>query len=241
MNITEIKAHDAATLELMIALAKADRAADYAMHEIHDEAGDTKVNRNGTRSYTDRVWQLTDAEAQDKLAAVAADPKTNYRHAATSGGDDSFFAYIGSQAQARLDALREAHEEIARLGAEINALDDVFRANGWARFEAVPGGHIHNRNATCHTLRPTTRVAWVVELSGDTEADAVAQYGPALCSHCFKSAPVEWIQQAKVQKDSEGNVLTLAQAKVIADEKAEAKRVREEKKAAKEARQAARG
>jgi hypothetical protein len=238
MNITEIKAHDAATYALMVELAKADRAAEYAMSRIHDAAGDKKVNVSKRYGYSNYVWQMDDAEAQVKVAAIVADPKGTYAYGQDS--KDSFYAYIGREAQGKLDDLREANEEIARLGALINAQEDVFRAEGWARFEAVPGGHIHNRNATCHTLRPTTQVAWIPELSGDTEADAVAKYGPALCSHCYKGAPVEWIQQAKVQKNADGNVATLAEAQAIADEKAAKKAAREAKKAAKAARAAAR-
>jgi len=237
MNIADIKAHDAATYALLVELAKAKQGADYAMSRVHEAAYDRKVRVNLGVGRSEYRYQLTDVEAQDKVADLAADPATHYPHK-SSDNDASFLAYIAKEAQGTLDNLRKVNEEITRLGSEIADREDVFHANRWARFEAVPGGHIHNRNSTCHTLRPTTRVAWIVELSGDTEADAVALYGPALCSHCFKSAPVEWIQQAKVQKttDSRGEVqiLTLAEAQAIADEKAA-------KKAAKEAKKAARG
>ncbi len=237
MDITQIKAHDAATYALMIDRMKADRNADYALDRIHDEAGDRRVNFSKRYGYSDYRWQMDDVEAQVKVADLAADPRSNYPY--KGEGEHlraDFYAYIGEKAQVRLDALREATQEIIRLGNEIAAREAVFYANRWARFEIAHGGHIHNRNSTCHTLRPTTRVAWIPELSGDTEADAVAQYGPALCSHCFKSAPVEWLQQAKVQKDSEGNPITLAEAQKIADEKAAKKAAKEAKKAARQSR-----
>ena len=53
------------------------------------------------------------------------------------------------------------------------------------------GGHIHSTMA-CSTCRPTTVFAWLPELSGLSEKDAVEAYGPLLCSVCFPSAPVEW-------------------------------------------------
>lgn len=240
---TEIKAHDAATYEMMFEKARTERSLEWALHKLHEEAGDQKVNRDGSRGYNNRTWGMTDQEAFDIVRALAADPRANYRY--STDGDDDFFAYIGKHAQEMADNVIALQDKIKGFASSIRAQEEVYIAQGgWSRFEMVPGGHIHNRNMTCHTLRPTTQVAWIPELSGDDEATAVATYGPALCSHCYKGAPVEWIQQAKVQKttDSRGDVkiITLAEAKKIADDKAAAKKIREDKKAAKEARAAAR-
>jgi hypothetical protein len=72
------------------------------------------------------------------------------------------------------------------------ALDDLTPLyGGWSRFTIVPGGHIHTWDG-CHTLRWTTDVRWLPELSGLTEADAVEAHGEILCSHCFPTAPVAW-------------------------------------------------
>lgn len=64
---------------------------------------------------------------------------------------------------------------------------------GWSRFFLVTNtnGHIHS-SMSCSTCFADTDFAWLPELSGLTEADAVAEYGEILCSVCFKSAPVEW-------------------------------------------------
>ena len=43
------------------------------------------------------------------------------------------------------------------------------------------------------------RYGWLPKLSGMTEAEAVEEHGPALCSVCFPSAPVEW-QGGKITK-----------------------------------------
>jgi hypothetical protein len=66
--------------------------------------------------------------------------------------------------------------------------------DGWSRFYLVTSsanGHIH-RDTHCSTCRWGTEYAWLPELSGLTEADAVAEYGEILCSVCYPSAPVEW-------------------------------------------------
>ena len=64
---------------------------------------------------------------------------------------------------------------------------------GWSRFFLVQNtnGHIHS-SLHCSTCRWDTDFAWLPELSGLTEVDAVAEYGEILCSICFPSAPVEW-------------------------------------------------
>jgi hypothetical protein len=68
------------------------------------------------------------------------------------------------------------------------------RYEGWKRFYLVPGGHIHNTMhcTTCNKNGATTQFAWLPELSGLTEADAVAAHGAWLCTVCFPTAPVEY-------------------------------------------------
>jgi hypothetical protein len=63
---------------------------------------------------------------------------------------------------------------------------------GWSRFFVVTSstGHIHSSMA-CHTCKITTTYGWMPDLSGLTEVDAVAKCGPALCSVCFPSAPLD--------------------------------------------------
>ncbi len=68
---------------------------------------------------------------------------------------------------------------------------DLANYKGWQRFFMVPGGHIH-ASTGCHSLRITTLITWLPELSGETEAEAVAEHGAMLCTKCFPSAPVEW-------------------------------------------------
>jgi hypothetical protein len=99
---------------------------------------------------------------------------------------------------------------------------------GWSRFYLVTSssGHVHSSThcCTCNKGRLPTSFALVPDLSGKTEAEAVAELGPALCSVCFPSAPAEHREQATVSQ---------AQAKALADGGLEAFRVARQKAAGK--------
>lgn len=79
---------------------------------------------------------------------------------------------------------------------------------GWTRFFVVPGGHIHQSMScsTCNNGVEPTRFGWLPQLSGQSEAEAVAEQGPLLCTVCFPSAPVEWTNgrevEAQARKDA---------------------------------------
>lgn len=98
-------------------------------------------------------------------------------------------------------------EDYFRLKDQVQSENWKFRAyesehyTGWQRFYIVQGGHIHG-SRECHTLRATTRVGWLPNLSGESEQDAVNEHGPLLCTVCFPSAPVEWT--IGVKKDDDG-------------------------------------
>ena len=69
--------------------------------------------------------------------------------------------------------------------------------DGWSRFFAVAGGHIHSGMdcSTCNRVtsqsgQTFTAFAWLPALSGLTTADAIAAHGHTLCSVCFPNAPV---------------------------------------------------
>jgi hypothetical protein len=63
----------------------------------------------------------------------------------------------------------------------------------WSRFFLVPAGHIHSSMncSSCNRGKNATVFTWLPELSGLTEADAVAAHGAWLCTTCFPTAPVE--------------------------------------------------
>jgi predicted RNA-binding Zn-ribbon protein involved in translation (DUF1610 family) len=87
-----------------------------------------------------------------------------------------------------------AESRIVALEAEAKPLLDAAwgydadHYKGWNRFFLVQ--HIHN-SMHCSSFRPTTRVGWLPDVSGLTEAEAVAEHGATLCTICFPSAPVE--------------------------------------------------
>lgn len=92
--------------------------------------------------------------------------------------------------QARIDA---ATFEIEYLRAEAEPFHEVYDQHRWSRFFLVlnVNGHIHS-STSCSTCFVTTDFGWLTDLSGLTEAEAVASHGEILCSVCFPSAPVEW-------------------------------------------------
>lgn len=94
------------------------------------------------------------------------------------------------------DALRkldELREQIRANRADADKLEAVWEAHGWSRYFTVKGGHIHRDHTWGRCNRQvTTQHGWNPELSGLSEAEAVAALGPSLCTVCFPSAPVEW-------------------------------------------------
>jgi hypothetical protein len=90
----------------------------------------------------------------------------------------------------RAALIRESHAILAE--AEPYDLEFTLRGR-WNRFFLVQnnGGHIHS-SMSCSTCRYTTRFGWLPQISGQTEAEAVAAHGAILCTVCYPSAPTEW-------------------------------------------------
>jgi hypothetical protein len=98
------------------------------------------------------------------------------------------------EAQAKLDAaIARKEAQILDLQPEAKArMDaawgyDADNYGGWNRFFLVQ--HIHS-SMHCSSFRPTTRVGWLPDVSGLTEAEAVAAHGETLCTKCYPDAPV---------------------------------------------------
>jgi hypothetical protein len=89
-----------------------------------------------------------------------------------------------------LEAYEDAMIAVGTLQNEIEEMEAEY--TGWSRVFLVTSsaGHIH-RSMHCATCFPSTGYGWLPELSGLTEAEAVEAHGPALCSVCFSSAPIE--------------------------------------------------
>jgi len=157
-----------------------------------------------------RVTDMTAEQARAQLVADAAELDA-YKadHAYTEESTDlqgKPYTYHGtdwSEWNGRLpshsadhaaDLVARLDEARAELNASLAEADELEqRYTGWSRFFLVTSskGHIHS-SMHCSTCRPETIFGWLPKLSGKTEADAVAEHGPALCSVCFPTAPVEW-------------------------------------------------
>lgn len=159
--------------EIWEARAKAADTLQSKIEHVHSHIGERSSLKGRVR-----VWPTSHPDAETALrAAIAA--KTN--SPGMFGGDRTITA---------IDALRA---EIKRLDADARPLSDEYGRTRWSRFFLVvsSNGHIH-RDMNCGTCHLDTRYAWLPNLSGLTEADAVNDQGTRLCSVCFPSAPVEW-------------------------------------------------
>lgn len=157
-------------------------------------AGATRVRSSAASSFwsfNGTSW-ATLTEAESRLAAKL---------------DDKTSSPTGNVAIAlrRLSECRAAVDGEQRI---VDACEKAWNEHGrWTRFFAVAGGHIHS-SSLCQSLRPTTRIGWLPELSGKTEQEAVDRYGSVLCTFCFPSAPVAWTAgklqtQAQLQRENE--------------------------------------
>lgn len=97
------------------------------------------------------------------------------------------YAYLVRDVPVYKAQLADVQKRIADLEAEIAPLDAIYREHMWSRF--IVCEHVHSSTA-CHTLRPTSRVYWLPQLSGSNQAEIVDQLGEAACTVCFPDAPV---------------------------------------------------
>lgn len=140
-----------------------------------------------------RVTDMKVAEAEEILARHVA------AHAATSDPDgpnyDYGYALVGrsniGQIRSTVESLSTNRALLAETLAEMREKELAY--TGWSRFFLVTSskGHIHS-SMHCSTCRFTTTYGWLPEISGRTEGDCVAEFGPALCTVCFPTAPLEW-------------------------------------------------
>lgn len=102
--------------------------------------------------------------------------------------------YAGYWAVERITAEQDKlAEQIAKLNEQAEPLRvaavsyDEAHYEGWNRFFLVK--HIHS-SQRCSSFRWNTKIGWLPDVSGLTEAEAVAAHGETLCTICFPSAPV---------------------------------------------------
>ncbi len=146
--------------------------------DVHYGIGERPVKV--VRSTGRKTWPTTDEAAVDAARAKLA-----------AGNMASWDADALTRRLAKFDAVTA---ELAEVRAAMEPLHAEYRNRPWSRFHPVPGGHIHS-SRSCHTLRITTDVRWLPEMSGQDEATALNSLGEAghiLCTVCFPSAPTQY-------------------------------------------------
>jgi hypothetical protein len=144
-----------------------------AAHQLLGERRDYQHSKKG-------IWPSADTEAFTQLALRVAQ----------QGIDAMDF----DQACDLLGKFGLVQKKIRANRRWASWLDGEYDRRPWTRFFLVVSsdGHIHS-NTRCSSF-PRTQHGWQPELSGKTEAEAVAKLGPRMCTKCFSSAPVEWTQ-----------------------------------------------
>lgn len=86
--------------------------------------------------------------------------------------------------------LEKSKAKLQELVKEEKPYNDEYIRRRWRRYFLVTNGngHVH-RERHCPTCFATTLYAWLPELSGCDEKEAVAEYGEKMCSVCFPDAP----------------------------------------------------
>ena len=158
--------HDAKTADLYHRYALAARGVDAYFRNMRRAAGD-RERQDGFGA--PRTWGMS---AEQVIAALEA-----------KGAD-----YAGM--------ITEYHTQLAAVAAirdQVAGMEAIYRTAPWQRYFVclANGGHIHATERGCSTIGPETEMAWRYDISGATIAEAVADLGPALCTHCFPDAPVE--------------------------------------------------
>jgi hypothetical protein len=91
-------------------------------------------------------------------------------------------------------ALASLDEQMQAVRAEAAPYEaEYLRRGGWNRVYLAKsaGGHAHNGTecSTCHHGEYRTEFAWLIQYSGKTEAEIVADAGERACTTCYPTAP----------------------------------------------------
>lgn len=148
-----------------------DRAAEIA----HARDSDTRIAEawNAFHDVNDKAVALTKSSAKTRKVINQYAPNQRERILARVERDE-----------AKAEEFREEAKPLRQAAVDLN--EELY--DGWNRFFLVE--HIHS-SQHCSSFRPTTRVGWLPNVSGLTEAEAVKEHGATLCTICFPSAPTE--------------------------------------------------
>lgn len=175
---------DTEIAELETAWFTQRHTAGKAMDTLHYAVGDRQ-----TRS----TWKLTEDALFTRLADLLKDD--------TRPDFVKFHHRTAPDIAKALVTLHQANTEMAQLQREIDILEAEYKRRPWSRFHQLrttDGARIHD-SRWCPGLHRSNLgdLGWHPDLSGKTEAEAVADLGPVMCSKCFRSAPVEWKRDPK--------------------------------------------
>ncbi len=110
----------------------------------------------------------------------------------TTPGDGIRLAETIQALNNRIMSLHEVLEQIAE--EEDPYLAEYQHRGGWNRvfLATSSNGHAHNGTecSTCHHGEYRTGFSWLIQYSGKTEAEIIADAGERACTTCYPSAPV---------------------------------------------------
>jgi hypothetical protein len=191
------QAHDEAMAAKYHELDKARQQVAYSDSSLLSLAGAVYFYRGRQR--------VTDMSVDAALSIVTAEVAKLQAHRAANAGNESLWVgytgtiapYDQARAEQTLDQRPGRLADVQQIVAELKAMDAAY--TGWSRFFLVTSspGHIHS-SMYCTTCRHTTEYGWLPQLSGKTEADAVKDCGPTLCTVCFPTAPTDWTTGKKI-------------------------------------------
>lgn len=183
---------DTIYLKRLAAYHRAADALSYATDRVLREAGDKVGVQTGRRAWS---WHIVRKGSPIKTPASYADVQPHLLEVQEC--IDGRLATADS-----LDALAQATVVCREAQEACREVDAEYNRRPWSRYWLVTSsdGHIHRscHCSTCNKGLRRTGFALTPFLSGKTDADAVADLGPALCSVCFPDAPVESKEQARI-------------------------------------------
>ena len=188
--------HDTQLLELYRAQAKAEQTLVWKDNHYRGESQTRTERQRYGRSDNRSIAEVAaDMQARrDEAVAYWNDPEKGHTD------PERMVAYVVG----KLDEVENSFNDAV---AAVKAARDAIKAHeanytGWDRFFLVTSsnGLVHSSMncSTCNKGRKLTTFALLPSFSDRPVDGLVTLFGPALCSVCFPSAPVDWTDAVRV-------------------------------------------